>query len=232
MSDKKADKSRKEMGSEEAKKVFTTDILDRVTGITKTEKGKTYTILGLTFITFAILVAFAIRPTIKSIFELNRKITEFKGTAQQLERKSSAIENLRNQYNNSVTNGGYKEPIEFLDSVVIPTTADLPYLYANINKVAVDNSVSINAINADNAVANDETFVESGGLIVLNISASGSKSNLLAWVSGLEQFSRPLLIDSIIISEATSEAEDSTLQQYNSTLKIYAYYFEPEVLEE
>ena len=220
---KKGKKIKKEIGQKKAKKLFTTDILDRLNKATKTDRGRTYTILGMTFITFSILVWFAIRPTVKTIFELNKKISQFKTTAQTLDTKYQALQNLEFQYENSSANGGYSEKIGFVDSTAVPSTHDLDYLLANIEAYAERSNLAVSRYALDPDISSKNVLLSNAKYATVQVSLSGDKSDILDWVEDIENYPRPLYVDAMTISVDTTADDDV----YLAEITLVTFYFDP-----
>lgn len=220
MSDgKNADKNKKEeMSIEEAKKRFS------FRWFVNTPQKRTYTLLGVTFITFALLMWFAVRPTIETILELNNKIKMFKETAQELEFKYQNLLRLTDQYQKPTSEGGYKEAIEFFDVYVLPNTGEIPVLIANINEYSKITGVTLKTIQAGEVKESSST--KSYSFI---ISVDGSLEDIGNFIGRLEAFPRLLRITNVSI---ISNSNEFSTYSADITFETYSYISNPEELDQ
>jgi Tfp pilus assembly protein PilO len=211
-----------EISTKEAKKKFSTNFLDKITGVASTTQGKTYTILGLTLITLGILVWFAVKPTISTIAQLDRKIKQYQHYSSLLTDKVTALSNLQRQYSESITNDGLLEPIQFLGDTALPATTNLPELYANLNYMAQTNSVALSAVTAEPLTANESLDVVSNLTgVSISLTASGSVTDLTSFLSEIENYPRPIHVKSMTIS--LDESAGSANYSLSATLITYYY---------
>lgn len=206
-----------------AESLFKVDVFDRIKTFANTTNGKTYTILGLTFVMLALLLLFAFRPTLKTIFELDRKIKEYEDTSNTLERKYQFLLELTHAYSDSVDNAdnpGNKEQIELLDQAVMPSSPTQDVLYDDFNAMGESTGVTIEGIQSSTSNIPSEVAFTGVGATRVTVSINGTRDQNLNFVSALYDYPRPLVIDSVSLTQ--SETEETI---YRASIVLYSFYF-------
>jgi len=203
------DNNQKIIPLEKAKKLFSFN------WFVATPQRKSYTILGVSIITFALLMWLAVRPTIITIIEINKKIGEFKETAQELDIKYQNLLRLTDQYEKPLAEGGYREAIDFFQKYVLPNKDSVLTLIGNINKYSEQAAINLKSIT-------QEESKEEGNIkyLTFKLSIEGSLENIKRFIKMLEDFPRPLSLESINISV---NEKDKTVYTADITFVTYTY---------
>lgn len=104
----------------------------------KTPKAQAYSMLILSFFTMAFFGFFAIRPTLRTIAQLNREIHDSKELDQKLTDKIKALSLIQSDY--ELISGA----IQSLDDA-LPRTAQLPSILSAVEDIARQTNASISA---------------------------------------------------------------------------------------
>lgn len=161
----------------------------------------------LSLATISIFLIFALKPTVLTIIGLVREINEKQSTIAGLDLKLRNLTAARNIYNQEA------ESIPIIESAV-PETPDIQVLVRQIQGISAKDSVnllgfSVGEITFIGKDAKKKTSAEIKPLpegskeIPVSISISGDYQNLNAFIKDLENFRRPIKIDSLSIN--TSE---------------------------
>jgi len=172
---------------------------------------KKYLELILSIFTIGLFAVFAIRPTILTIIELQKQITEKENTIGKLEQK---IKNLQTGSNNLQLEAS-RLPI-ILDAV--PNSAKPQVLVKQIESLALKNSLTIMSFSASDAVlvGTDENLNKSQEVqklpdnasdLPFTISVTGSYEGLFSFITDMQKMRRPVQIDSFAINSNLKENE-------------------------
>lgn len=176
------------------------------------KKAKEYLQVILTFTALIVAAIFAINPTLTTISDLQRQLSDAKDVDQQLQTKISHLSQLNVQYN-------ILQPTLPLIYAAIPQTAEAHQLLAEMQGVLGLHHLTLNTISAIPTQAADATSATVHELTV-QITADGNYQDLRDFLNDVITIQRILVPQSIIISK--TEANKTTLQL---SLSGNAYYF-------
>lgn len=159
----------------------------------KKESTKTIVMLTLTFITLSFLGIFAINPTISTIVELQKQLTDSQFVEQQLSTKIKNLSSLQQQYDN------LSNDLPIIENA-IPDNAETISLIGQIKALSKNpniqltflkiSPVTLSATNAQKAI--DSSFV-------FSIEVHGDYDSLINFVASLTKFNRLVTLESLSI---------------------------------
>ncbi len=177
------------------------------------EKKFSYITMIFTLLVIALLIVFAIRPTVTTIVKINNDIKVKEGITEQLEQRIQTITALDKQYESS------KEKFDLL-KFIYPTAGKHVLFIANIESVVARNGYKLNSIGFDSYEMesyNIQPTVLKPGLVSLSV--SGEYSNLINLLKDLESLPMYPVIENVSFAGKTgSETTDS---HYSIALRIY-----------
>lgn len=209
-----------QISTEKAESLFKVDIFDRISSFYKTTTGKTYTVMGISIVTLALLLLVAFRPTLKTIFELNNQIKQYTTVADALEQKHRNLRNLTFEYNTIVSEGGKKEKLSLLDQAIMPSAPLTDELFDDINYYAEENDVSIVQLEASSKNLASEYMVEGMGTERVLLSANGSINSIYSLIDELSDYPRPLLIHAVSLQRSETAPDI-----YQANIQLYIYHY-------
>lgn len=106
----------------------------------KSNTVKTYSFLTITFVLLAILIFFAIRPTLITIFEINEKTKELQVTNDKLRSKNDMLAKIKKSMNTPKPEGT-KGAVDFFRQETISGSDDALYFAANVDLIAKSSNV-------------------------------------------------------------------------------------------
>lgn len=163
----------------------------------------------LSLAAISIFAAFAIRPTILTILELNKEIKNKEDTTAKLEQK---IVNLQTASSILESIG---PDLVYLNQAV-PTLAEPDEFIKQVEGHATLNSVNILGLAASDVVLAGkveggkkskeiEALPQNAQEVPITLSVTGAYSNLLSFMKNLENLRRPIKIDSISITASETD---------------------------
>ena len=179
----------------------------------KTPKARAYTMLILSLFALSFFGFLAIRPTVKTITELRRKITDQRMINQKLEEKIKALTLAQQEYE-SLQN-------DFpLILAALPQKPNFPPLLKRLEKTASDSGLLISQLKFQSVplIVNLQDKEPSLTLLSFELSLVGSYPNLFSFLTSLERMERFVLLDS-----ATFKAEKQEEGKINLIIKGSAY---------
>lgn len=182
---------------------------------TQTEQIKTYTTLILTLVAIIGFSIFAISPTINTIIELRRQLSDSRFANEALENKIAALGSLQAQYT------GFGTQLESINRA-LPTTPEVPALFARIQTLAEQNNVTIISMNSQEVELTKRSKTKVPSSFVFLVTVSGPYEQTLAFSEALTDFDRVVNIDEITINR-----ENTTTGPLETTIRARAY-FHPE----
>ena len=158
-----------------AKQIKSLDLLKIVNG---TVQAKTYSFAAFTLIVAIVLIAFAIRPTIVKITEINKEIQEKKTIELQLTNKLSSLATLTNEYARN------EADIKSLP-LIFPSSGNFSLLLSNLEEISSANGFNLMGISFQNAdkFEFNETILKPWSA---RVTVSGNKANLIKLLSQVE----------------------------------------------
>lgn len=152
-----------------------------------------FSTLAATLFLIAFFILVALKPTIETIFTLNKKIQDAKDTEMQMTTKIGAINQAIN------TSEKYKEDILRLNEY-LPDTPEsekiISILNTNIQKSSIDK--------AGYSLSSFPIYGENGQ-ITISLNSSNQYQNILNLMSNLFQSKRLITINSLSISKSKDE---------------------------
>lgn len=178
-------------------------------------RNKTYTIVGLTFMALILFGAFAIRPTIATIFKLQNKIESGRRIEKNMQAKIDTLTNLQQLLYQ------YEKKIDYLEEV-LNNKPHIDTIIANTQLIAEEYDLEVRAIepvegSEENYLGEDETGLEvlSKGL---NLSLTGKREDLQKFIDHFERHPRIVYVDKLGFT-TNEEREEDLLQS-----TIYFFY--------
>lgn len=170
----------------------------------------------LSLLTIGLFAVFAIRPTFLTIGQL---LTEIQNKEETLSKLTSKIQNLRQAQE---VYGANTTALALLDTA-IPTSPSVDLGVRQIEGVAKKNQVTLSGVSVSEtplkgerkpAKSEKEVLVLPNGAegVTLSFNVSGSYTNLLTFLSDIQNLRRPIVIDQVlVISSPTSNGNKITL---------------------
>ena len=190
--------------------------------ILKTPQARAYTMAILSFLTLSILGAFFIRPAIRQIFELNRKITDRQLVSQKLAGKIKNLETAKGEYR--------KIQKDFpLILAALPLKSDFPPFLKTLEKTSSDSAVALTALKFQDITlleppatpsAQDQKLPDPQTL-AFSLGSSGSYANLFSFLKALEKEKRLVNIGEFNMMPQT---EGTVSAELTLSLKNYIYF--------
>lgn len=173
---------------------------------------RAYTMAALSFFALSFFGAFAIRPSVKEIFELNRKIEDRTLVKQKLDEK---IKNLQK------AEGEYQKIQADLSLILaaLPGEADFPPLLKSLEAMATSSAVSLSSLkfqdiallgNVKKGDATSSGTLTSVQSFPFALAAETGYPNVLSFIEELEKGKRLVNIEEVNLNSekvATTEAE-------------------------
>lgn len=192
------------------------------------KQKKTYVNLIAGIILIIVFILFALRPTITTIGEIQAKTEEYEGINEQLEKKLTNARQLIDQLTLTLSQGGQKESIEYLNQLLVEDV-QLNLIVTNIYERAKDNNVAISTLDitypdeGDFGFRSDDdtdlSVAPTSKLFSINYTfESADFSDMIDFIGELEGyetfpiFSRMLNI-SITDNEKSQELQEATTEE-------------------
>ena len=157
-------------------------------------KVAAYTMLILSFFTVAIFGSFAIRPTLATIGQLQKKIEDQKLVNERMDQKIQQLREAQAEYRSIE-----QDLTAIFDA--LPDTPQAAFLLGKLNRVLVDNNIDVTIFQISSVVlSRPENPSSSSGVIGFTLSGKASYEDILLFIDFLSQTDRLLTIDSIEIS--------------------------------
>lgn len=159
----------------------------------KKESTKAITMLIFTFIALSFLGLFAINPTLATIIELHKKLTESEFVHEQLTTKMNNLSSLQQQYN-SLT-----EDLTFV-SDAIPQNANVPTAIGQIEQLARQSNITITSLSIASVTLSDPKHpqdVKKDSSFIFSLKAEGTYQDMLTFAKALTNFDRIVTIESL-----------------------------------
>jgi Tfp pilus assembly protein PilO len=191
--------------------------------------AQAYTMIVLSLFCITFFGTFAIRPALKTIATLQRKISDYSELNAQLEAKINSLIQAQSAYEQVA-------PDLPLIYSLLPVKAEFPSLLRHLENLAVARDATLSGLQFDSIVIYDEsesplTASAAGTPQVVAASKStplrftlsfgGTYENLMLLLDELTKLDRVVTIDSMSLSLGTSS--DST-SQLDVTMQSQAYY--------
>lgn len=190
--------------------------------ILKTPQVRAYTMAILSFLTLSILGAFFIRPAVRQIFELNRKISDRQVVNQKLAEKIKNLETAKKEYR--------KIQRDFpLILAALPLKSEFPPFLKTLEETASDSAVVLTALKFQDislleppatSSAQDQKLPNPQSL-PFSLGVSGSYTNLFSFLEALEKETRLTNINELSMMP---KKEGTISSEITLSLKNYIYF--------
>lgn len=175
------------------------------------ERVKEYGTLILTFFALSFFSIFAINPTLSTITDLKKQLSDNQSADAALKTKIKNLSTLQQAYTEITPDLGYVD-------AALPTTPNVIPLLAKVQSISERSNVTILALQAsDVSLFSSGTVVKKKGKGIQTPSFSflirvqGSTSELLSFLSSFLSFDRLTTIDSLSLSTDPKENSQPTL---------------------
>ncbi len=173
--------------------------------IFKEEKTQNFTSLVLTIIAFSIFGFFAINPTIATIAQLKKQLSDSHFVYDKLDEKIKNLQSLQQQY---MLLGKDLSVV----TKAIPRIPTVPLLTAQLQAVALNNHMTIKRLQVfqvELAHASPETTSKKNsdypGSFAFAVDTEGSFPDITRYLSSLTNFERIVTIDTFAITKGATE---------------------------
>ena len=165
----------------------------------KKEKNQQYITLILTLSASIFFFIFAINPTLSTIANLKRQVSDAKFVEEKLSQKINNLSSLSLEYQT------IKNAIPFILEAV-PKNPEAPTLVAQIQALAEQSSIEVTKIEILPVDLNDRNATNSSSFF-FELTGSSSFENIQKFLSSLTNMQRVISVDSIQISRIIKEGQ-------------------------
>jgi Tfp pilus assembly protein PilO len=188
--------------------------------LTETPQRKTYTVAVSTIILVVLMVFFAIRPAVSSIFNRTSENKAKNEVLSKMDAKYQNLLSLSNQQTEKATS------LTLLDESM-PESRQEEFLTSNLNGVAQDTNVKITGININRNVSKSVVKANALGInsrvASFNMGVRGNRSDVINFVSKLEGFPKILNIFSFTLLPTGGTEYGSN--SYDGNIQAEFYYY-------
>ena len=172
------------------------------------KQRRVYTMLGLSLFALSVFGAFAIKPTLATVAELNRKIKDQRAARDQLDKKIKDLSKAQIQLTRM------KADITLAEKA-LPKEKDLPTLLETLQQITERNSLRLRHLGS--GTANDTPITLPNQTLVvralpLSLQLEGSFPNFLGFLTEAESTLRQLNAENVLISRRDGGIEYFSLQ--------------------
>jgi Tfp pilus assembly protein PilO len=179
------------------------------------EKTQAYTMLAFTLAALSFFGIFAINPTLSTIADLNKQLSDSKYVHDQLQKKITNLSLLQQKYTLMSADLPY-----LYDA--IPKDAAAPTLLAQVQSLAKENGVKLTSLQTFEVQLSPGATVPAGGFsYVFSLEAAGTYDSLMKFATAVTNFNR------IVTIEFFSIAKDEKTEGLVLTMR-GRQYFAPE----
>lgn len=179
---------------------------------------RSYASLILFFLTISFFIAFAIRPTIKTMVSLNKQIQDGRITNEALQQKINALSIAQNEYTSL-------QPSFNLIYSSLPENPMVGEFLKMIEKVATASSISISSLQIQPVKLLEPKSIEEQGFslreLTFSMNIEGKYRSLRAFVEILRRIQRVVSLDNVAIAPSRAKKENSL----GLTFTAKAYFF-------
>ena len=166
----------------------------------KSKRTIEITYLSLTIVALIFFGLFAINPTLSTIANLQKQLSDDQFVDQQLEIKINNLTSLQQSY------GNLQPDLPTIYNA-IPQSAQAPVLIAQIQSVAKDSNMNILSaqifpVELDDKLATGTKY----GSFTFVILAQGSDANVTSFIDSLAKMQRIISLDQITITQKANDA--------------------------
>lgn len=161
----------------------------------KKDNTRIITTLILTFTAMSFFGIFAINPTLSTIVDLRKQLTDSEFVAEQLETKIANLSTLQNKY----TQLAPDIPVVL---EAIPENPAATLLVGQVQTIARDNNITILSLRISEVqLTSNVQSPTKGSSFTFLIEAKGNYQSMIAFVDKLTRFNRIVVIDSLGINK-------------------------------
>lgn len=180
----------------------------------KEERTQKFTTLVLTIAALSFFGLFAISPTISTIANLNKQLSDDMYVDQQLQTKINNLYTLQQKYAQITPDLSYVYN-------AVPKTPESAILVAQIQAVAQNSGVSLNGLQTFEAQVPDPSITAKDSYsYTFSLSAGGSYENINKFTQGLLSMQRIISLNTVSIAKNTSSGGPAMIVNIKGT----AYY--------
>ncbi|MEI7603478.1 MAG: hypothetical protein WCJ19_00490 [bacterium] len=194
--------------------------------ISGSKAGKTYTLMTLTFAFIAILIFFAILPTVTSITQIAKKIEDYKVVKEKQDEKLSNLNNLKYTVENPISAGGANEYVDFFINKYFPDSLNEEVVYRDIISFSNKTSTQVEVLkflgvqNTPGEPKSGKSKASSYQIIVKSI----THDNIIKLIKSISSSSHLYTIERIsIISPSQMNVQAQEASQFTATINFLAY---------
>lgn len=174
----------------------------RVFPVLKREKTQAFLAIALTLIGCIIFGLFAINPTIATILQLQKQLSDDAGAYSQLVSKVNNLSALQGKYNDL-------QPDLPLVLAAVPDTNHIPELLGQIQALALKENCSVITLQS-NPLVLSPYISKQDSTVSISLTIQGSNQNILNFIHSFTKFERILTIDEILISSVSTSDNNQT----------------------
>lgn len=175
----------------------------RLFPVLKKERNKQYGMLIFTFATMTFFGIFAINPTLTTIAQLQRTLSDARLVEKQLSTKISSLSSLQGQYTQITP-----DLIAIEDAV--PTTPEATLFIGQLLTIVSQSGVTLGGVGFGGLTLNAVPPVESG-TFTFSMQVQGNFAQINAFLTKLTSFDRIVVLDSISISKQSVGASSISI---------------------
>ncbi|MCL5675627.1 MAG: type 4a pilus biogenesis protein PilO [Patescibacteria group bacterium] len=176
---------------------------------------KGYTFLILSIFTSAFFLFFAVRPTLNTIINLRRQISDSMDVDAKLTQKINALSQIQAQYE-------IIKPDLPLLSQVLPPVSDVAGLVQQMEKTSSDNQLALSAVQFSDVslVGERQKKDAASGLVPVSfqITEAGDYAKIVNFIESIKKLSRLISIENVNFDSASSSPA--------ATIRMNAYYYQ------
>lgn len=181
--------------------------------VLRNKNAPAYFMLTLSLLSLSFFGAFAIRPTLSTIAELQKQISDSKDAYKSLQEKRANLLILQSEYKN------IEQDIPIV-LAALPNKVDAPIFLLKVRSVAALNNITISNLGVLKSPLSEDKKTNEPISSTFNLTATGSYRNLNNFLSDIATLDRIITFSNIGF-KARSGGETLTLQL---TSKIYTLF--------
>lgn len=159
------------------------------------ENTQLMTMLIFTFSALSFFAIFAINPTLSTIVELQKQLTDSEFTHQQLKTKIDALSQLQNHYATLETD------LPVIQEA-IPTNADVPISTAQIRALAKKYKQTIRTMRVNEVVlASERLKTAKVSSFVFQVETTGAYEDMMRFAKAIGNLNRIMVVESLTIDK-------------------------------
>lgn len=177
--------------------------LEKLLPYVKEKKTQAFFTLALTLVAISVFGLFAINPTLVTIIQLRKQLSDAQFADKQLQQKNSNLSTLQGKYIQ------LQNDLPLIFSA-LPLDPESSPLLGQIYALGIKNHLIITRMHTDSIplagiASNDLPFFQT------NITAKGNLSDVLGFLSSLTNFQRVITFTSIEITTSTTDSTELNL---------------------